>query len=443
MKNFTKNYAALMVMTLWVNLMIAQMSLTGEIRPRTEYRFGYQTPMDSVSKSSIFTSQRTRLNFGYSGENFKVGVSLQDVSVWGSQSQLTSSSTTSLLHEGWGQYWFCPKFSAKVGRQELNYDDERLFGATSWQQQGRHHDLFLGIFEDTASKFTFHFGAAYNRDAITNTGANYTIASSYRTMEYLWLNKKFGSFGASLLFVNVGWQSPIGKNASRCFQTAGTHLEYKKDALFASGKFYYQMSGDSGSYTGTTTYKTAAAWMAGVDVQYTIAKKFTVGAGLEMMTGQSQTDTTKAYTEVNHTFNTLFGTGHKFNGYMDYYFAGSGHMNAGLQDIYVKLKYKEEKYWAGLDVHLFSTTADVFDIKKSAQMGMIMAMNKSLGTEIDFTLAYNLNKMVTLQCGYSQYLLTETTAAVKGLYRNNGDPDTRQTANWAYLMLTFKPNFLK
>ena len=440
-----KNVTSLITVILWVNFLTAQMSLTGEIRPRTEYRYGYQAPMDSVSKSSIFTSQRTRLNFGYSGENFKVGMSLQDVSVWGSASQLASSSATSLLHEGWGQYWFHPKFSTKIGRQELNYDDERLFGGVSWLQQARHHDLFLGIFEDTASKITFHIGAAYNSDAITNKGANYTIANSYRTMEYLWLNKKFGSLAASLMVVNVGWQSPVGKTASRTFQTVGTHLEYKKDALFASGRFYYQMSGDSGSYIGSSTYKTAAAWMAGVDVQYTIAKKFIVGVGMEMMTGQSQTDTTKAYTEVNHSFNTLFGTSHKFNGYMDYYFAGNAHMNVGLQDIYVKLKYKVEKYWVGLDFHMFSAGADVLDVKKtlSDTTGKIYAMDKNLGMEIDFTFSYNLNKAVTLQAGYSQYLLTETTAAVKGLYRSNGEPETRQTANWAYLMLTFKPNFLK
>ena len=96
-----------------------------------------------------------------------------------------------------------------------------------------------------------------------------------------------------------------------------------------------------------------------------------------------------------------------------------------------------------MDVHIFSSASDVFDIKQSAQMGMIMAMNKSLGTEIDFTFAYNFNKTVSLQVGYSQYLLTETTAAVKGLYRSNGDPDNRQTANWSYVMFTFKPNFLK
>lgn len=445
MKNFRKNLLLMPALLVGFNLVLAQMSLTGEIRPRTEYRHGYQTPFDSVSKASMYTDQRTRISFGYSGENFKVGVSLQDVSVWGITSQLASSSTTSLLHEGWGQYWFCPKFSLKAGRQEISYDDERLFGPTNWGQQGRHHDALLGIFEDTASKFTFHFGLAFNRDAVTNKGTSYPIANSYKSMEYLWANKKFGSLSASLLFLNIGWQSPIGVNASRTFKTIGTHLEYKIEALFVSGRFYYQMSNDSGAYTGTTTYKSATAYMFGADVQYTIAKKFTIGAGIETMTGQSQTDTTQSYTEVNHAFNTLFGTGHKFNGYMDYYFAGNGHMNVGLQDIYIKLKYKEEKYWAGLDFHMFSSGADVLDVKKTASdtTGKIWAMDKNLGMEIDFTFAYNLNKMVTLTAGYSQYLLTETTAAVKGLYRSNGDPDDRQTANWAFLMLTFKPNFLK
>ncbi len=424
----------------------SQMTLTGEVRPRSELRNGYQAPMDSVSKTSFFTSQRTKLNFGYTGEKYKIGVAIQDVSVWGTQSQSFSSyspGAATFLHESWGQYWFTPKLSAKVGRQALSYDDERLFGATQWNQQGRSHDVALIAFEDTTLKLTIHGLSAYNANGIANTANSYSVTNSYKTMQLLWANKKLGPVSASLIFVNVGNQSPSGVNAARCFQTAGTYLEFKKNALFISGRFYDQLSGKFSTPTFSATAKQMQAWMAGVDVQYTLATKFMIGVGMEMMTGQSSTDTTTAYKETNHAFNPLFGTGHKFNGYMDYYFAGSGHNNQGLQDIYLKLKYKQEKCSVGLDAHLFSATANVLDKKNFAVNKTYKTLNSNLGTELDLTFTYNLNKAVALQAGYSYYLVTETTAAVKNIYKLDGTPDDRQPASWAYLMLTFKPNFMK
>jgi hypothetical protein len=161
-----------------------------------------------------------------------------------------------------------------------------------------------------------------------------------------------------------------------------------------------------------------------------------LGFGAEILSGQSQTDTTKAYKDVVHNFNTLYGTGHKFNGFMDYYYAGSGHGSVGLNDIYVKAKYKAEKWWLALDIHQFLANAEVLDTKMLSSMGMIEAMNSNLGTEIDLTYAYTFNPAFTMQIGYSHMLATETTEAIKG-----GKFD--ETQNWAYLMLVFKPGFIK
>ena len=34
------------------------------------------------------------------------------------------------------------KFAFKVGRQEINYDDARIFGNVDWAMQARSHDAF-------------------------------------------------------------------------------------------------------------------------------------------------------------------------------------------------------------------------------------------------------------------------------------------------------------
>jgi hypothetical protein len=54
-------------------------TISGELRPRYEYRHGYRDLMQEGADPANFVSQRTRLNLKYSGELFSVGFSLQYV----------------------------------------------------------------------------------------------------------------------------------------------------------------------------------------------------------------------------------------------------------------------------------------------------------------------------------------------------------------------------
>lgn len=428
-------------MTFGTNV-FSQATLTGEIRPRTEYRHGYRTLIDSAEQTGIFTSQRTRLNFSYSSEKIKTGIVLQDVRTWGNQAQLNVYDVNTFsLHEAWGEYQPLPRpllegegkkswtFSVKAGRQEFNYDDERLLGGVGWAQQGRSHDAMLLKFSDDSMQLKVHIGSAYNQTAENNIATAYTGINSYKEMYFFWLNKKIKNISISILELNNGIQSPAAINSTRFSYTASTHAEYKKDAWFVSTRYYSQGGVDANK-------KDIQASMAGLDMQYTLKKKIMVGLGGEILSGQSQTDTTKTYKEVTHNFNPLYGTGHKFNGYMDYFFAGNAHGNVGLNNFYLKTKYMAEKWWATLDIHQFMAGADVLDIKKLSSTGKYEAMDATLGTEIDLTFAYNFSPQFTVQAGYSHLLATETMQSLKG-----GKYD--ETQNWAYLMLVFKPNFLK
>lgn len=419
----------------------AQMTLTGEIRPRFEYRHGYQTPADTLQKSAQFLQQRTRLSFGYKADKYKVGITLQDVRVWGSQSQLNTYDVNTFgIHEGWAEYNFTKKISMKLGRQEIAYDDQRIIGAVDWTQQGRSHDAFILKFAD--STLAVHAGVAYNQDKVTSSATNYTVAGSYKEMQYVWLNKQIKSLNISLLALNVGQQSPVSINSTRYVTTIGTHSEYKTKPLFAGLNFYYQ-AGDDVTLNSKSKPKKVAAMLGGLDLAYTLKEKFTIGLGYEYQSGQSQTDTTKAYKDVNHSFNPVFGTNHKFNGYMDYFYVGNHINNVGLQDIIFRLKYKAEKWNVALDVHEFMTAADVLDSKELAKTGKYTAMSSTLGTELDLTLGYTLPGGVNVMAGYSHFLPTETLGIVKNVKNWQGKGRTDQTSNWAYVMITFKPNFLK
>jgi hypothetical protein len=143
-----------LLMTLMAN---AQFTLTGQLRTRTEVRNGLGNLVLKGSKSAVFTSQRTRLIFGYKWDRLTFGASVQDVRVWGQDASTISNADGNrlMLHEGWADLTLFNKadttiktkgidlMSLKVGRQELIYDDVRLIGNLDWLQQARRHDMAL------------------------------------------------------------------------------------------------------------------------------------------------------------------------------------------------------------------------------------------------------------------------------------------------------------
>lgn len=441
MKTLIKSAIVLIVTLFSSATVFAQMTLTGELRPRFEYLHGFGAPADTLQKSAQYILQRTRINFGYKTDKFKTGIILQDVRVWGNQSQLNlgDGGGSFGLHEAWTEYFFNKKISMKPGRQELSYDDERIFGAGDWVQQGRSHDAF--VLKYTDSTFIVHAGLAYNQNATSTVGTSYTVIKSYKEMQYLWLNKQIESLNISVLAMNVGQQSPFSINSTRYVTTVGTHTEYKTKPFYAAINFYYQTGNDNTGSGGRM--RKVNAMNTAVDVAYTMEEKFTIGVRYEYLSGQSGTDTTKAYKDVNHAFNPFFGTNHKFNGYMDYYYVGNHLNTVGLQDIRARIKYKTEKWNVALDVHQFMAGADVLDSKELAKTAQYKAMNSALGSEIDLTFGYNLPGGVALVAGYSHYLPTETLGIVKNVKDWKGDGRKDQTSNWIYVMITFKPNFLK
>lgn len=429
---FSKAALFASIFSLFLIPAIAQLSLTGELRPRIEYRHGYKTLMNTGQTGAVFISQRTRLNLAYKTEKFKTMISLQDVHVWGSQQQTNAISGQTSLFEAWGEYYITKKFSVKAGRQVLSYDDQRILGSGDWSQQARSHDLMMLKFTD--STFIAHAGFAYNQNGESNTGVAYSSTSGYKQLHFLWLNKHFRSFVISFLALNNGYQSPVSVHSTRFNQTIGTHTQFKKRKFFAAINFYFQTGHDNSTGTEGKIRKVNAL-LAGAEADYAIVESFSVGAGYERQTGQSQTDTTSAYKNVNHAFNPFYGTNHKFNGNMDYFYNGNHISSVGLQDAFCRMNYKSEKWWAGFETHLFVAAREVLDNSELNLNGSVAAMNKQLGTEIDFTFYYTLSKNASVQAGYSQMFATKTMEALKG-------GDHNLTQNWAYVMIVLKPDFL-
>lgn len=413
----------------------AQFTLSGEYRPRTEYRHGFNTLPATDQEYAWFIDQRTRINLDYIAEKYDVKIVLQDVRVWGSQSQMViNDGATTTIHEAWGNIKFTDWLSLKLGRQEIIYDDHRIFGSVAWAQQARSHDA--AIFKVNANGFKVDAGFAYNQDKAQITTNNYSVANSYKAFQYLWAHKDFDNFNASLLFLSLGQEGEDAAgnllNKTLYQKTLGGRFGYKTGSLNANAAIYSQFGDMKDGVT------SVSGLLYSVDVGYTIAEKHTLFVGYEHISGNDQLNPTA---NTNEAFTPYFGTNHKFNGLMDYFYVGNHIGSVGLNDIQFGYKGKlSDKLNAGLAVHLFSSDGEIEDPNN---LGTGMA--KSLGTEIDITGGYKLSKEISFAFGYSQMFGTDSMVELKREYNPSGvlthEGDTGETANWAWLMVTIKPTF--
>jgi Alginate export len=186
-KIFKKPALHFCLMICFINVFTAnaQFTLTGQLRTRTEVRNGLGNLVLKGSKPAAFTSQRTRLIFGYKWDRLTFGTSIQDVRVWGQDASTISNADGNklMLHEAWADLMLFNKvdttikvkgidlMSIKIGRQELNYDDVRLLGNLDWLQQGRRHDMAL--LKTVHHGWQIDLGYAYNQNSdafgVTNT----------------------------------------------------------------------------------------------------------------------------------------------------------------------------------------------------------------------------------------------------------------------------------
>lgn len=397
-----------------------ELTIQAQLRPRAEYRHGVISPMGENSRPSSFISNRARLGVGFDNGFLMLGISAQDVSVWGERPQIDSYPGTTGINEAWAKIYKNGYF-ARFGRQPLTYDDDRILGTLDWHQAGRFHDALKLGYENDRNKI--HLILAYNQHVQKiNTGSYYAGGQPYKTMQTGWYrydNKR--GFSLSLLLMNLGFETgTTGQNGApdeaktSYMQTIGTNLSYKTNDVSVSGTVYFQ-SGKNRSGTNVGTY------MAAVKGQYGFTPVFSAVLGLDYLSGQDPKSK-----KATH-FDPLYGTHHKFYGAMDYFYA-SPFGNRGLVDFYGSLIFKPaNKLTIDLTYHHFSSQQPV---------SVGDAEKKGLGSEIDLTATYPVRPYITLQGGYSMMFGTDAFFRIKG-----GSKD--RTQNWAFLSMNVNPAIFK
>ncbi len=413
------------------NKTYSQLSVSAQLRTRTEYRDGHGSPLSRGSKPALFTSQRTRLIAGFNMSRLTLGMSLQDVRVWGQDVSTINRTTVAdnnalMFHEAWAQIQLTDtaiknkSFDLKIGRQELVYDDQRLIGNLDWLQQGRRHDAAVLKFDN--QKWMLHLGAAFNQNHEKSSGTTYSSVSPgnypattngggmYKSMEFLYAGKKINEGNVSFLFFSDQFSSYhmdsanqkvfTGKSWARA--TTGLFIDKKINHLTFSASAYYQFGKNSSNASSNGQLIT-------LSTQYSFGK-FSIGPGTD-------------YTSSG--FDPLYGTPHKFWGLMDYFYAANATGNYGLVDYFIKSKFKASpKLSFAADLHHFNSADNIPGYKKN------------YGQEIDMTGSYLLTKLINFEAGFGHFFVTDALAFSKNI------SNSRHSANWAYLMISIKPEFL-
>lgn len=391
-------------------------SMRVQIRPRAEYRNGVLFPRPAGAEATGFINNRARISMGYERDRLSLGLSAQHVGVWGQDPQIDKNGRF-VLNEAWAQLDFGSGLYAKLGRQTLVYDDERILGALDWNVAGRYHDALKLGYADAKNKLDLIL--AFNQNDERTIGGTYYApgAQPYKTMQTLWYKHQCSSaFNASFLFMNLGLEAgdPETQHGdTKYLQTLGTNLIYTPAQWSFGGTFYYQFGKNKAD-------RSVSAFMWALQAAYQIDPQWKIGVGSDYLSGADGEGKYKA-------FDPLYGTHHKFYGAMDYFYASAfiNGLNPGLWDNQVNVAYKaSSKVNLSLAYHYFSITGDVYEKGRE--------LDRGLGSELDFQVDWVIMKDVKLSAGYSTMLGTNTLKAVKG-----GNPSHWQ--DWGWLSLNINP----
>jgi len=381
-------------------------------------------------------------------------------------------------------------FAVKIGRQEFVYDDVRLLGNLDWLQQGRRHDAILFKLLNKGWQVDAALAFNQNTDAFNYNGTYYTPANvpanvkdskgflvatptgyiplvnsagistktgnpslvnppstnamdqNYKALQFLYAAKTFKKTRIAALFVadhfgkytldsvQTSNVNAPGYVYGKRFNRGGVYSRFtggilansnlNKKMVLTAG-YYYQFGKDKDG-TSLNAYTTTVA------IAYNV-NRFSYAAGWDYLSGNDAF----AASTTNHRFDPLYGTPHRYWGYMDYFYVGTGSPSGGLSNPFARLRYssKNKNFIAELNYHYFSLAKDMKDVNGNA-------ISKYLGSEIDLVIGYSLNKFTTIEWGFS------VMAAAQSMeYAKNINPGTANlTGTWSYLMINIRPEFL-
>jgi len=452
----------------------AQFNISAEFRPRIEYRDGYSKLRDSSQVPYADILGRNRLIFDYKNEQFMSRFSIQQAYVFGENNYASDTITrnTINIYEGWFRYAFTKGVAFKIGRTELIYDDARVFGNSNWNMKGASHDVALVQWESASTGYRGDIGFAINNTAPAGAFlASYPL-KNYKYLGYLYEQKKLfkDKLIVSVVAVLDVFQKPnttIKTKTTRYdtlyvtnsnHDTIGTTILPTVTTSTIVTSFPTQLYGriTLGGTAGFTVgnlklfgagyYQTGHfndgrsinAGFYGGYASYKVLKPLTLLIGYERLSGNNYSDTEGLKTKST-SFSTLYGTNHGFYGYMDMFSTQvtSGN-SSGLTDLYARatlLFTGKASFEATYRMFGLANGYLPVPVKQTGDLPYA-EVDKNLGSEVDLMFVYKPFNNFEVNAAYCFFLPTSTMEKLNGL--KNG---TSKWAQYAYIMLTYKPNF--
>lgn len=404
----------------------------GEVRKGGTAEERTDTPDGSFA---AFLLGRTRVTAGYQLFTEKqkemplleASVSGQFCGTWGMGAPLTLDA-----YEAWVAVNFGPGFFAKMGRQALSYDDQRVFGSDDWSMTGLSHDALKIGYEGHGHKV--HLFGAFNQNPVNMDGGTYYAGGlqPYKGMATLWYHWDLPwiPLGVSLLGMNLTTQAVSDAvdqpNWVYNQQMLGGYLLFHPKQWEVEAAGYYQMGKEEHGIP-------IQAWMASVKGAFTASKQWRILAGYDYLSGDEDFAVPPGGNfgmqqhEVIRGFSLLYGSHHKFYGAMDFFYLSNyyGGFTPGLQNAYAHVQWTPvPQLTLDLGYHFLATAAKLRNAEKP------------LGHEVEFCASYDLGHTMSLSLGYSFMRGTETMEVLK---RTSG----KRELHWAWLMFRAAPRFLQ
>ena len=404
-------------------------TLSGQLRPRFEYRNGAYQALQEGEEPAILVNNRLRLNMDYRfRQDLQLYVSLQQVNIWGQAPQVQVIDRTGGLSvfEAYAALPLGGDFDLKLGRQQIVLDEDRIFGSLDWHPAGRAHDavnINWRPVENLYLRSFFAFNQNYldgkaatdkiNGNVNNPKGQYFTPGQPYQHMEALHAHYAFTpEQQLSFLFANLGLRN--NDKADYNMQTFGVHYRGRSQDLSYGAEAYLQ--------TGKNNIgATKEAYLLAAMVGYKFLPSLSATMGIDYLSGNNTPDSS----DKDKVFTPFSGTNHKFYGFMDYYYV-SYTPQVGLFNPYIsatlKTSEKGNLYAAG---HYFRSA------------GKIDGKSRNLGVEADLVYTHKLQPFASLQVGYSVHKVSGSYNTLRGFSA------TRPWQDWFWCSININPTMLK
>ena len=406
-------------------------TLSAQLRPRFEYRNGAYVPLQEGEKPAILVNNRTRINFDYRhGDQLQLFLSFQNVNIWGQAPQVQLNDRTGGLSifEAYAALPIYKDINAKIGRQMIVLDEDRIFGSLDWHPAGRAHDaininwkndkLTLRSFFAFNQNYFDWNASSVNGNVNNPKGQYFYIAPG--TQPYQHLEAVHAHYnitptqGVSVLVANLGQRNSSNNDIDYNMQTIGLHYRGKSDALRYGAEGYLQTGKNAAG-------KDKEAFLLAALVGYQFTPTFSATLGLDYLSGND----TNSSSNKDKAFNPFSGTNHKFYGFMDHFYV-SYSPSVGLLNPYLNLNLKtSDKGSLSATGHYFRSAGKI--------LGSEDNKTRHLGVEGDLVYTHKIQQYVSLQAGYSLFIPSDSYKSLRSL-RN-----VRKQQDWLWCSLNINP----